>query len=142
MSALVSYLASVNIHGVIDNTAGPQDRTVTRGDEGKVLTRPHVTWARPQVARTSACSEHPCGKYDVDSNQIRGGSRRGLAGRDPSTLRAFCAFGQLLSPRVFLTQLSGRRRVGAGQRKVTQPPGRLRNSTDIRLGSSVRVSRS
>lgn len=41
----------------------------------------------------------------------------GQAGRDSRTFQASCAFGQVLSPRVFLTQVCGRRRIGQGREK-------------------------
>lgn len=46
----------------------------------------------------------------------------GLAGTDSSTFQAFYVFGQFLSPRVFLTLVSGKRRVKQGNEKLHSHP--------------------
>lgn len=47
----------------------------------------------------------------------------GLAATDPPLpSRPFAFFGQFLSPRVFLTQVSGRCRVGEGKEKLHRYP--------------------
>lgn len=87
----------------------------------KVLTVP----PEPEHDRGASAQQRAASGRTVNITGLKPNTRRfasGLAGRDPSTLQAFCVFGQFLSPRVFLTQVSGRRRVRQGKEKFHRRP--------------------
>lgn len=107
-----------NIHEVIDSTAGPQH---TLSGLSHIRARYPVQSRRDcgQGAHkwTAQSSPHTAPRTANAPNIHGGAPARAWLG-DSSTFQAFYTFGQFLSPRVFLTRVSGRRRIQQGKEKL------------------------
>lgn len=126
-----------NIHEVIDSTAGPQH---TLSGRSHIRAR-YPVQSRRDCGQGAQSEQHKAAPTrTAPKPNIHGGAPARAWLGDSSTFQAFYTFGQFLSPRVFLTRVSGRRRIQQGKEKLNIRQARSETQRKGGLGSSLTLS--